>query len=194
MKTGMLLLGIIMVACAGCGGRLETSLEVAEVEAKREAVTQVEDHPLLSLPAGTVIDDLSGLEGCWASYSTQDYLGGTVVDSYEYYRFDLANGELNHQLLHRGPLIYDQVSESIYSIEITGSDRVTIQLQSLLLEYSALDPPGEEPREVEGEPFDLQITLDGDAFKIGDTGAPSLYFSSEVVAFRFDCVESEDTP
>lgn len=82
-----------------------------EVPAELEAVQDdparfgPEDHPLTDVPLGTVIDDLSDLDGCWARYTRQTYeVWDTdrtdVSEDVEVLRFDLAAGELHYHLFH----------------------------------------------------------------------------------------------
>ncbi len=64
-----------------------------------------EGHPLADVPLGTVIDDLSGLDGCWAHYVRQTYeIRDTdrteVSEDAEVLRFDLAAGELHYYMFH----------------------------------------------------------------------------------------------
>ena len=204
MRAKGLAVFLLAAACGGCVGRLETSLEVAEVEANREAFAQVVDHPLLSVPAGTVIDDLSGMEGCWGAYVSDEYMqqlsagGGLAeelgaVDTYFFYRFDLERGELTFQGLMRmeAPFVgaFDFAEENIYSLEITAPDTITVQLQSRLIE-SNVDSPGNGLTEFapgEVELFDVQVILEGEVLRIFESEGRSLPSPHEIVFFRFDC-------
>ena len=71
----------VTVACAGCFplARLSEMDDIpggaARVEEMPDAFEQPADHPLLDAPAGTVIDDLGGLGGCWGAYAGPELIG-----------------------------------------------------------------------------------------------------------------------
>ena len=66
-------LGVGVAAAAGCGFHsVDVPKEVAYVEANRDTFTDLDDHSLASIPVGTVMDDLGGLEGCWGRATGQD--------------------------------------------------------------------------------------------------------------------------
>ncbi len=206
---------VVAVACSGCGGLLTCPLlsvlaaeervaelpflgvGVAAVEAGCERFEQPQDHPLLDVAAGTVLDDLAGMEGCWGACVGPELLQaqGFLHADVEFYRFDLAPGRIIYQVVQRGepPFGFDVFLEHVYSFEVTGPDRITVRLVSAT-SSSTLGSEGqmEGPREVpDAEPFDLQITLQGDAFKFGDSAGASADFSgphrANLVFFRFDC-------
>ncbi|HUU98421.1 MAG TPA: hypothetical protein VM487_22025 [Phycisphaerae bacterium] len=210
---------VVAVACSGCAGLRAYPLEdvlsalglldradelpflgvgVAAVEAECERFEQPQDHPLLDVAAGTVLDDLAGLEGCWGACVGPQLLQaqGFLRADVEFYRFDLAPGRMIYQVVQRGepPFgLFDVSLEHVYSFEVTGPDRITVRLVSVT-SSSTLGSEGqmEGPREVpDAEPFDLQITLQGDVFKFGDCAGASADFSgphrANLVFFRFDC-------
>ena len=170
---------------------------VAAVERERTYFAQSPDDPLLDIPAGTVIDDLAGLEGCWGAYAGPDLLDGGVMvrADAEFYSFDFNAMRMTYQVLQRGAGLfpYDVALEHVYELEISAPDRITVRL--LTVESSsdlAIMREGQGLVVVEdAEPFDLQITLDGDAFKFGDSEGASSDFSAphraNLVFKRFDC-------
>jgi hypothetical protein len=190
--------------CVWWGEELDDSLlsvpeGVAAVESDSAYFAQSPDHPLLDVPAGTVIEDLAGLEGCWGAYAGPDLLEGGAfvrVDA-EFYSFDLDTMRMTYEVLQRGGWIYqfDGALEHVYELEIPAPDRITVRLVA-----SAASTNLVSVQEVTGcmvvedaEPLDLQITLDGDAFKFGDSEDASSDFSgphrANLVFRRFDCPE-----
>ena len=82
----------------------ELPVEIKTVIASRDSVQIAEDDPALSAMPGRVVDALSGLDGCWASYTSYglpaDLPGGMAEaareDVYTYYRFDAATGQMTY--------------------------------------------------------------------------------------------------
>jgi hypothetical protein len=200
-----------LVACCllggGCvwwGAELDDSLlsvpdGVAAVESDSTYFAQSPDDPLLDAPAGTVIGDLAGLEGCWGAYAGPDLLdGGLYVRcDAEFYSFDLDARRMTYQVLQRGGWVYqfDATLEHVYEIDIPAPDRITVRLVSMTWSTNLAagpDASGSEAVE-DAEPFDLQITLDGDSFKFGDSEGASSDFGAphraNLVFRRFDCPE-----
>lgn len=179
---------------------------VAFVEETKTGFDQPSEHPLLDTPAGTVIDDLAKLSGCWGAYAGPEMVAPLQGDA-EFYQFDFESGEMAYQVLQRGPTEdmsvgqivpvvpgLDVAGEWVYSAAMTGPDRITVRLVSAWASINAVDTGLDLPQrqEVEdAEPFDLQITLEGDVFKIGDSEGASPDFSAphraNLLFFRFDC-------
>ncbi len=101
----------MVAAGAMCWVQAPFATVPAEVPAELQAVQDdparfgSEDHPLTDVPLGTVIDDLSGLDGCWAHYARRTYeIPDTdrteVSEDVEVLRFDLAAGELHYYIFH----------------------------------------------------------------------------------------------
>ena len=190
--------------CVWWGEELDDSLlsvpdGVAAVESDSAYFAQSPDDPLLDAPAGTVIGDLAGLEGCWGAYAGPDLLdGGLYVRAdAEFYSFDLDVRRMTYQVLQRGGWVYqfDVATEDVYELEIPAPDRITVRLLSGASSSNLVSM-----QEVDGsfvvedaEPFDLQITLDGDSFKFGDSEGASSDFGgshrANLVFRRFDCPE-----
>jgi hypothetical protein len=101
-----------LVVSSGCGlfpqiaPPKEIPAEISAVIANRDSVRVMEDDPFFHTQPGTVIDDLGGLDGCWASYvnisSPQDtpfFPAGTpLMDTYEFYRLDFQTAQMEHQV------------------------------------------------------------------------------------------------
>jgi len=201
---GLVACCLLAEGCVWWGAELDDSLlsvpdGVAAVESDSAYFAQSPDDPLLDVPAGTVIDDLADLEGCWGAYAGPDLLEGGVfvrADA-EFYSFDLDTMRMTYQVLQRGGWIFpfDVVLEHVYELHISTPDRITVRLVSGTSSSNlASMAEGDGSFVVEdAEPLDLQITLDGDSFKFGDSEDASSGFSgphrANLVFRRFDCPE-----
>ncbi len=175
----------------------DLAVEVATVEEQCSEFEQPADHPLLDVPAGTVLDDLRGLDGCWGACASPELLQAPafVAADIEFYRFDFSTNRMTYQVVQRGGsfLDFDVFLEDTYSLEISGPDRITVRLIAASSSSTLASLPDVQgPLEVvDAEPFDLQITLMGDAFKFGDSLGASPDFSGPhracLVFFRFEC-------
>jgi len=203
---------LFLVACGGCGTPVvDLPSELAEVQANRMLFLQPDDDPLLEVEPGTVIDDLTGLQGCWA-FTAEGTSDEGSFEAAQFIRFDFDAGKVVRQILGRNDLIAF-VLEDVYVLEPGSSpDAVTLDLleasadeSSPLLERLAAITPNSgslgdgaaDP--AQANPFDLNIVLDGDAFVItGSIGDPvrdaSLPFVEGRIFQRFDCpqVNSSD--
>jgi hypothetical protein len=89
---------------------------------------------------------------------------------------------------------FDTAGEWVYALEHTDEDRITARLQSL---WSNTNLPGQDRFESTCDDdcpeFILQITLQGDTFKFGDSLGAAPDFSgphrAHLVFFRLDCPE-----
>jgi len=220
MSQARLVAGLVGLCLAtGCWyGPIDDSLlqvpeGVAAVEASKEQFEQPAEHPLLSVPAGTVIDDLAGLEGCWGAYAGPEAVSPLLADV-EFYRFDFGQGEIVHQILQRGPRSYlsilagsgvNEVVEALYhsadvaseytyeSVEIADPDRVVAALTHSSGSTNRAGMPPDEHTLEEPTVWELQVTLDGENFKFGDSLDASSGFEgphrANLIFHRFDCPE-----
>jgi hypothetical protein len=154
-----------------------------------------DDHPLRDVAVGTVIDDLSGLDGCWGRHYYDSYVdhatGETIaIERWEVLRFDLARGQLIEHGLR--PPMPGNVPEYMGDAFITDLPFFTtweytatvLADNMVLLEY--VDGEGAAIRDdgalefycpVSGGAFNLGpgstltglVTLDGDYMKYRDT-------------------------
>jgi len=198
---------VLALGASGCfsGGSLGLPPGVAAVEENSSEFKQSSSHPLHEAAPGTVIDSLDQLYGCWGAFAGPEFVGPGLNSNAEYYRFDLDNSSWTYQVVQRAPfslgLELAVAAESTYSIEIVAPDRIQAELLSSRI-MSNLPGSSSLPGfngEDEAEPgevvFELQITLDGDAFKFGDSldaspdfGAPH---RANLTFFRFECPEAE---
>lgn len=79
--------------------------EVAYVETNRATFAEEGNDPLADVAAGTPIDDLNELDGCWGTYyvlTTEPAAGATigtpVLNGYEAFHFDAAAGTAAFQI------------------------------------------------------------------------------------------------
>lgn len=167
---------------------------------------QSQDHPLLQVPAGTVIDDLEGLDGCWGSYARPDMIAPPKVNA-EFYRFDIETNRLFHQILQRGPKDlfgvltlqnFDVAGEWVYSLDVSAPDRITIRLLSVAFDATVADVVVGTHVVEDAQPAILQVTLQDNAFKYGESFDASPDVSAPhraiLVFFRFECPEQEAGP
>lgn len=89
--------------------------ELAAVQAD-PARFGIEDHPLREVLIGTVIDDLSNLDGCWGRYFIEirddPETGEPVrIENFEALRFDLAAGVVSLQRLSQLPPVNERAQE-----------------------------------------------------------------------------------
>jgi len=189
---------VALLATGGCDIRtFDVPKELAYVEANRDTFTDLEDHPLASIPIGAVSGDLADLEGCWGRATNfgaegNNYAAGS--NNYKVYRFDMAESSLTVQLLARRPFGLDAFVEHVYSAEVTSDNEMTVQFLTSWSDTTFSDF-GDEPREHEdSEPFRIEVTLYNDAFKFGEStdppgGPTGLPLRQNEVFLRFDCPE-----
>ena len=194
-----------LVMDGGCARPvLDVPAEVADVEANRMLFLEPADHPLLDVEPGTVIDDLTELQGCWA-FTAEGTSDEGAFQAAQFIRFDFDTGKAVRQILGRNALIAF-VLQDVYALEPGSSaDAVTLDLleasadqsSPFLEQLAALTPNSGSRGDVaadpaQASPFDLNMVLDGDAFVIaGSTADPvsdaSLPFVEGRIFQRFDC-------
>jgi hypothetical protein len=172
---------------------------------------QTADHPLLSVPSGTVVDDLAGLAGCWGAYKTrssyEDMYGvEPCMDhngEFELYHFDFETGCLTITQLIRGVLNdvsgYDVLTEKRMDFVISGPDRITVQPRYITIcdEYI---PFGCQSGPVWDEASEIPVTLDDGAIRFGQSedfqfideygNVYCVPFLSQWVYLRLDCAQA----
>lgn len=151
MMLGLCLAGLV---CAwGCAPQLVPTRPLAvpgEIDTLLEGRGQVaigENDPRFSAEPGVVVDDLGGLDGCWASYTTFSgpddvpaLLGALEFDTYEFYDFDAATGSMTW-------LIYGELSnwslanlvEYEGTFELAGDNRLAFTVEHMTATNSATD-------------------------------------------------------
>ena len=211
MKQGLFSLAVGMPAVTGgctlllSAQRLDelpwTPAGAEAVELDSETFQYDADDPLLAASAGTVIDDLSALGGCWGAYVDAASISEGVAQSdAEFYQFDFTEGVMTYQVIQRvNPLFgFDTAVEIVYSLEVVGTDEIAIQAltgrtASMWAEMEAM--AGVSYDVEDEEPLHLQVIVDGDAFRFADSLDASPDFSaphrSGLVFKRLDCPETE---
>ncbi len=211
----------IVCGCTGCisivpplgpreGEIADLPIEVALVEQMGSQFEQAPDHPLLTVDFGTVVDDLSNLDGCWGTFtSREDFM---VRADAEFYRFDFQRMEMTHQILQRGipdeeavwlltGMNFDIFTEGVFSIEFIGDVHITVlpvsgrsgESSNWLEAVEALtsEPfPPSPPSGVVHDAYDLYITLQGDALRVGSLTSDSTAFRANRVFTRFGCPDA----
>ena len=199
VRLGPLLVvaGCCDVLIQGESGTIPTEIEM--VRASKNDFAQSEDQPLAMVSAGTVMDDLANLDGCWAAYESHEVIGDellTEVEIFAFYRIDLQAETLVHQILitwtdldtgETGAAGPEVASVSSGSLEIVAPNKMIESwkhLFSLNVETGATfgwTPCGALVSN------DL-VTVSGDEMKIGsssaedgDGGLPEMVFT------RFEC-------
>lgn len=118
----------IALLTQGCGSVLlpavtppESSPEIQHLMQHRESFAQSDGDPLVHTAPGTIVDDLSRLDGCFGAYH-QFMLLGVPLEGFEVYAFEPDTGHLRYQVLD-GPAYAE--FELAYSV--TGPDRISIR-------------------------------------------------------------------
>ena len=110
--------------------------EIELVAANPSTYAPDSDHPLANVTTGTVLDDLSGLTGCWGVYG--DGLGETTFGStgifYEVYSFDTAAGQVQRWVLTPSWLfIPAMLVVDVGTYEVAEAGRIEIMLDNYTL-------------------------------------------------------------
>lgn len=153
------------------------------------------DDPLADVTPGTLIDDLSGLTGCWGAFEEAEYsLGGTPLTAfYEVYQFDADAGTADRWVFTLGFFLVPPVvavDEGTFSILDDG--RIEIRVDR----YTVVDMRTGVGRQFSDLPdviavLEKLVTLDGDQVLI----AVPYYLDEETgeplgqIFKRFDCPE-----
>ncbi|MCK4340310.1 MAG: hypothetical protein KAY37_01130 [Phycisphaerae bacterium] len=171
--------------------------ELIPVLSEPNLFTEDYDDPLHDVEVGTVIDDLSGLSGCWGNVtSLQSTLPGRAFDTYQTLSIDYQSGKASW-------LIYTDILGFVSSVIVQSGSFSTVGENQVLLElteYMMSDPSTGElgQREVlDNVRLKLMITLSSDRLKVlflpGDDSLSTdaneeLYGEAEIFK-RFECPE-----
>ena len=197
LKVALVALGLL---AGGCAPRLAELPSIpagaAAVEAQAEKFKTPQGHPLFDLPSGAVRDDLSRLAGCWGGYAGPELLHGEgfIRANAEFYRFDFQAMTMAHQILQRGdaPFGFDVAGEWVYAFEVADKNRISVRLVCTRAWSTYADLPVVEMCPVtDAEAYELLVTVEGDAFKFGESAAAPPDFSGEhrsgLIFFRMEC-------
>lgn len=201
--------GAVLASLIGCDSVPEFAAprvvpdEVAFVRDNSGQFAQSENDPLSDTPAGTVIDDLAGLTGCWGAYSVILAEEGTplvtagepLLETSELFRIDVSAGEMSFQILQRDALgVLTVVVTYEGSLTLLDERRAAFDIASI----STNDPQTGDVITFGADEFEEPLvwnyvfTLEGDRMKAifsveGD--GESSDDEPEIVYFRFDCPE-----
>lgn len=190
-------LGVI-VALMGCDQipmfvpPKELFAEIDYVVSHRDDFAQFQDNPLAEVEAGTVIDDLSNLHGCWGAFDVfvndfSEPIPILTLEDYEVYRFDTTTGEAEWQVLQEGNLPLAGYTVALLSrsgqFEVSSPDRVRLRIGVSI----GNDPQtgesvthGLDPEQVD----EYLVTVSGDFMKLSDG---TIDQRDELVFARFEC-------
>ena len=138
------------VLVAGCGGFRSDMRDFAvildfarTIEVPQEIPAEIlavmaepdrfspQDHPLRNVAAGTVVDDLAGLDGCWGR-AELDAWDGTFDGSCDVLTLDRISGLATHYQGYAQPRDFpggpDQLSVNTYAYEVLSNQRVRLEL------------------------------------------------------------------
>jgi len=163
--------GILSTGCvefAAVGTPQEVPAEIEAVLSDPEAF-RVDASPLEDTPAGTVIDPVSELDGCWAYYREREYVdedGDTVFEKVvEVFIFDAETGKLTWQRQEwdsaSGPCwllwifegSYEPIADNRIRLEYTSGAVGFVEedgsiVSNLLLWYNGMVRLGDQPDEL----------------------------------------------
>lgn len=179
-------------------GAAEAPAGVSAVKESRKSFADVSDEGLLNTSAGDVIDDLSGLTGCWGAWiPVEDFAG---FEDYEFYCFDMENSRFIYQVLQNDPIFTGMyvALQHTYDIDSVAADGITFHLTDMAAWSNvsgftgAIGDFGEfDEMDDLDEPTTLKITLSGDRFIIhaAADASPDLSaaYRAGVIYLRFDC-------
>lgn len=192
--------------------------DLVTVSENRERFS-VDEHPVLSLPRGTVVDDLTGLAGCWGRVQTTEQWVGSPgallelreVTTLEVLEFDYETGIFtSHQLVEYDDGYTAQGNVEGLPLVITLSATFTTEGENRIRrtvlhgEAGALSPDGTLVPSVPAAmgvvgamdyEWDSILTLDGDYLRIdygGSSQAPPGAIPDTTLWMRLDCAESPD--
>ena len=150
------------------------------------------DDPFGGAAPGTVMDDLSGLTGCWGSYELEDPFPGAVppIGIYEVYHFDDATKQFTRWVYTDGVLMMPAIyATDSGTYELLDGGRINCHPDT----YSAYDMSTRLGRKIDNPPEgyfegELYLTLKGDRLNTADSLEPDE--SGEIyrqLFRRFDC-------
>ncbi len=162
---------------------------IEAVIAAYEEVEIADDDPLFDQEDGAVVDELSGLAGCWASYRrvvSEGDASTVPVDRYEFFQFDFDANEMAYQFYA------EAASTSIASLTaytgtftVEGDNRLAMEIATVTVsdpytgELLTRQVSDDEALEIE-----FLVTLDGDQAKFVNDSEED---ASVSVCVRFDC-------
>ena len=161
------------------------------VEKHPSVFQQSDDHPLLQVADGTVIDSINNVEGCWGSYEEPNVFGVKVQT--RFFHFDLANETLTYQLLQRtdpdGLNVPGGIRvQGIYSIESVTDGRIAVLLETTSIEATITTGPiaASDPASATEKVQEVPLTIEGNALRFGGSSNPTV-FDPKLVFHRFEC-------
>lgn len=188
------------IAVTGCGTLLDDlgglfarpvlPDELAYVVNHEQDFAQDVDDPLRQVSAGTVVDDLGQLSGCWGAFDQFDF-AGRRVDNYEAYRFDPTSGEMTW-FGYAPDVLGFLPGAANYSGMFSVADESHIVFT--VLEVSTINPATGDYETHDmpaGTQWTYSVTLDGNRLRMFWTDGPDDQPAerNNLVFRRFDCSE-----
>lgn len=185
---------LLLGGCPTIWDTTHLAAPLAHVFNHKDSFARQADHPLADVVAGTVVDDLATLTGCWGAFTpdiaADDNLAAPI-DDYTALRFGPASGEFTWWTL-------EDVG-GYFPVILTFRGRYSVvDAHRLRLEHTSEEFYNPVTRKYEsqpphGEPVEWLATLSGEYLKmlmlvnVGDPppapGAPDY----SIVFRRFDC-------
>ena len=201
---GCLVTSGLVGACAvlsGCGWPLASELPVELSLLKEQAGSYAQDPngPLEGVAAGTPIDDLEQLSGCWAAYS-QGCAEAGCLNVYQFLHFDPDGGRMTRVTIDEFEGTNEKITRRLVTTEtgnysITGAGRIHFEITSIRMN-GLVDgfPVGFNVAETSTPrpAYDIDVTLSGDSLKISfipdpNDGGLTAADQLELVHKRLDC-------
>ena len=190
--------GVLALVSCGCGN-MPTDLPppLAYVVDNKELFAQKDSSRLADVTAGTVIDDLGSLSGCWGAYRVYrtDFGGAPQARDYYAQMFDAETGATTSWLMQDLFSFFFIIAESTGTFSVVGDSTIACTYTEEHFRWvpEALpDPPAQWFEEL-GHSSEWSATLAGDHMKWRVPGAEEDESNGdsleEVVFVRFDCPE-----
>ncbi len=213
------LLGMLICLLPGCVDYwywdvLETIYATLDKDMPSEILTvegdperfRVDEHPLADVAVGTVLDDLSGLTGCWGGYYPpgEDADEAAPISWAEVLKFDLVGGTLTRHVFSQfrpdSPIIEDVGGASLLTtfvsdLEIRGTNRVVTKgVGGAATAFDESGRPVFTPFVLAvffhvGQRSEDLVTLSGDHLKTGAVYDNELDETTVQSWFRLECAD-----
>jgi hypothetical protein len=173
------------------------------------------NHPLAEVEFGTVIDDLSGLNGCWGRHYFDSFFDQTAgfyeIESWEFLKFDIAAGRAwNFKLRGATPAAVIAATPNsphaelpffiVDEFEVSIVDETTLVMAKISGQGAAIDIEGKPVyycpaaggsfNLASGDKLNVLVTLQGDFMKYVDVVGIADPLIAELSAEyweRYDC-------
>ncbi len=168
--------------------------ELRFVTENRSRFVEDPNDPLFELPPGTIVDDLSLLDGCWAAALPADVAvdGEPLLTLYFVYRFDAESGTFTSWIYQRDAFgrFFTLASGDSGTFVVEDGNRIVFTVQQTM----GYDPETGEflTAEPARDRFEELATLSGDRLRLhfGAADREPVDPGDDQVYTRFDCPAS----